>query len=248
MPISQKVLPLSAKLALLFNGNWGLIAFFVFLFGLVFSLGALSTLDIPAMIYLSGDVEIGKGEILEVYETNMSVNEESIYGYDYVFYSPLGEQYWTSYARGYRYDVGDQVMIEYHPERPDVNRIQGMGNTLGGFVFMVPLLISLVWIGINAFLGMKRIRIIQNGKLTSAELTGKEPTLTRINNRRVYKMIFSFEVNAQEYQAIARTHKPEDLEDGHPKTIIYDQDNPEKSLVLEKLPWFTGKVIKERWT
>ncbi|MEM9340465.1 MAG: DUF3592 domain-containing protein [Bacteroidota bacterium] len=249
MSVTKRILPRPAKFSLIINGRWGIIAFMVLLFGIVVSYNTLSSFDYLAMIYLNGNVEIGEGEVIDVYETNTSINDVSIYGYDYVFHSPVGDLNWTSFAIGLKYKVGDTVKIEYNNNRPDVNRIKGMSNTHGGFAFMIPFFVAICWIIYNYIIGLKRIRIIKNGELAEGKLIYKEPTLIRINNRRVYELTFSFQSNSgKTYKATARTHKPEKFEDEGTKTLIYDRSHPEKSLLLDKLPWSTGKIIKERWS
>lgn len=244
----KKTLPLSTRLSLLFNGNSGLIALALMLFGSMFSYNTISTLDLQEIIHLRNNVEIGDGEIIAIFETNTSVDEVSIYGYDYVFHSPIGDLYWTSYMLGYEYDIGEKVKIEYNTIRPYVNRIQGMSNTLGGLIYLIPLLVAFLWMIYNFFTGIRKIQTIKNGELAKGKLIDKQATPISIHETTVYKLTFSFIAkDGESYETSIRTSKPEKLEDDRNKTLIYHKNNPNRALMLDGLPWSTGKVIKQRW-
>lgn len=247
----KREIPANVKLSLLINGNSGLFAFGLLLFGLILSVSFMESLDIQATFYLRNNLELGDGRIIDVFETNTEINDVSIYGYDYVFNSPIGDLNWTSYVAGYKYDIGDKVKIEFNSEKPYIHRIRGMTNTKGGWVmilFLIPLIASMIWIAYNFFLGRRKIYIIQNGELVESKLIGKESTSLEINDRKVYKLIFEFEAkNGLSYKATSKTHKPEKLEGEKNMMVIYHKENPEQSLILDSLPWSTGIIIKEKW-
>ena len=240
--------PLSAKIALLINGSLGLIPLFLLLFGLFLSYGLLQSIDIPATIYLTSDTEIGKGRVVNVFETSFSVNEEPIYGYDYIFDSPVGPLEWTSYGQAY-FDVGQEVDIEYNKDTPEINRIAGTTSSLGGvstFLFTIPSLVGLVWLLINIKNGRKKIRVISGGKIGRGELKSKEPTNSSVNDQTVYKLTFSFKAeDGQSYQVSAKTHKTHKLEDEHEEILIYDPMDPNNAYLADNLPWGVPRLVKQ---
>ncbi|MDW3190858.1 MAG: DUF3592 domain-containing protein [Cytophagales bacterium] len=243
--MTRRKLPTSNKFALLINGKWGLIALALFIFQFLISNHFFSTFDPYAFIYLRGELKTGKGKVVDVFETSLTVNDIPMYGYDYVFYAPDGDYYWTSYKRGDQYDIGDDVKVEYNPDKPYIHRIKGMSNTLGGGMFLLPLFASFVWISYNFISGLKKMKIINNGELAKGKLVDKEPTLMQVNDQAVYNVIFSFETKeGLTYEASTKTHQSEDVGG----RLIYDKDNPDKALLLDSLPWNTGEVIQERWS
>lgn len=246
-PMKRRI-PQSAKMSLLINGNYGLIALLIFFIGMVMGLNFLSTLDFDEFVYLRGETEVGKGEVLDVFETNTSIDDVSIYGYDYVFHSPTQDFYWTSYRVGFRYDVGDKVDIEYSSERPYVNRIKGMTNNAGsGWFASIPTVIGLIWIVVNYFIGARKVDIIAHGELTKGSLTAKEATSMSINDSTVYRLTYQFKAKeGQSYQITTSTHEPEKLGNGG-QFLVYDTRNPVNGLVLNNLPWSTGYTIRKNW-
>ena len=249
MSTKKRTLPGSAKFWLLVNGKSGIGAFFGLLFGLIMVLIAFSSMDFYATVYLNFNVEIGDGEILEVYETNTEINGVPVCGYDYVFHSPIGDLYWTSYTGGFIYDVGDKVKIEYNRDMPDVHRIKGMRNTSGSALFLIPLILAIGWVIYNYIVGRKKIKIIKNGELAEGRLIYKEATSTEINEKTVYKLTFSFQsASGDTYEVTTKTHEPEWLEDENTETLIYDKDNPNKALLLDDLPFATGEDIRKGWS
>ncbi|MEM7110066.1 MAG: hypothetical protein AAF519_17695 [Bacteroidota bacterium] len=241
-------LPLSAKIALLINGSVGLIPLFLILFGLMFSYNLLQSIDIQATIYLSGDTEIGKGRIVNVFDTDYYVNSEAVYGYDYIFDAPKGPLEWTSYGYTY-FDVGQEVDIEYNPDQPEINRIAGTTSSMGGgstFLFAIPLLVGVIWFLINIKNGLKKIRVISNGIIGRGELVSKEPTNSSVNGHTVYKLMFEFKAgDRQTYQVSTKTHKTHELEDENYETLIYDPQDPSKAFLADSLPWGVPAVVKK---
>ncbi|MEM9858439.1 MAG: hypothetical protein AAF843_13835 [Bacteroidota bacterium] len=241
-------LPLSAKIALLVNGNMGLIPLILISFGLMFSYQLVERIDIEATIYLSGDTEIGKGRIVNAFDTDFYVNSEPVYGYDYIFESPDGPLEWTSYGQAY-YEVGETVEIEYNKDRPDVNRILGTTSSFGGgvtFFAVIPLLVGLIWLGISIKRGLKKIRVISHGKIGRGQLAGKEPTNSTVNGETVYKLTFEFKADdGRAYQVSTKTHKTDELEDENYEVLIYDPQDPSRAFLADSLPWGVPAIVKE---
>jgi len=243
--MTNGTLSTSTKLALLINGKWGLIAFALFVFQLFIAYDFFVTFDVSSFVYLNGELDTGTGKVMDIFETNLTDNDVSIYGYDYVFYAPEGDYYGTSYSSGYTYHVEDEVKVVYHPDKHYIHRIKGMSNTLGGGLFLLPLIGALIWICYNYISGWRKIKIISNGEITQGRLVEKVPTLMQVNDRRVYKLIYAFEANdGLTYEASIKTHEPDKFYGG----LIYNKDNPEHSLMLDDLPWNTGYVIREKWS
>lgn len=247
----RKYLTLSQKVSLLINGNKGIISILLIVVGLLVSLLIMRNSEFSTALYLRKDTLLGKGKITDVFETNTSVNEEYVYGYEYIFYSPIGDLYGISYQRGYVYELGSEVEIVYNKFRPDYNKIKGMSTNPGGMLliisFAIPVFIGLVWLIINFIIGASRLKIIQNGKVTKGILIDKITTNSKINDNTVYKLVFKYKANNREYQVTTRTHKPEKLEDESEKLLIYNSWDASKALLVDSLPWGVPKFIKDNW-
>lgn len=97
--------------------------------------------------------------------------------------------------------------------------------------------------------GLKANRLLEHGKIAFGKLASSEATSTRINNQPVIKLIFSFTANdGDEYEAVAKTHQPGDLEDEAEEPLLYDEADPYYALMLDDLPGSTefdpsGKLV-----
>lgn len=195
-----------------------------------------ATFDLQTVLYLRGDLRLGTGSIIDVFEVSSSDDCEPLVGYDYVFNSPIGDLTWTSYNYGYDYNIGDKVRVEYNPERPYAHRIQGM-HTIRDELILVMFLIAAAWIFYNFLNGRKKNRIIKNGVLTTGKLIDKQITLFTLNGRKQFRMTFSYTTNDQEqHEVTTKTFEPSFLEDEKGEMIIYQTDAPHRAIVLDAIP------------
>ncbi|MCT4640227.1 MAG: hypothetical protein N4A72_21195 [Bacteroidales bacterium] len=248
----RKRLPLFEKFAIYLNGYFGVIAVVTAIIGFPIAESIFQDIDFGEIIYLNDDAAIGKGKITDVFETNISVNETDVYGYEYTFFSPEGQYSWVSYFDGYVYEKGAEVEIEYYKERPEINRIKGMTNNPGGYLLsllgLIPLIIGSVWIILNIIRGNKKMSIINRGVLTDGDLVDKIATSTEINEEKVYKYIFKYiDSKGKEHRVTAKTHNTHKLEDELREKIIYSSDDPRKAILVDTLPWTVPDYIKENW-
>jgi len=76
------------------------------------------------------------------------------------------------------------------------------------------------------------MRVIFPGKIKN-----KAATNARINNQTVYKMIFEFQAeDTKFYEAIAKTHLPQLLEDDEKEKLLYNPLNPKHAVLIDSLP------------
>ena len=148
----------------------------------------------------------------------------------------------ASYATGTCADSGP-VSIEYLPEQPEISRIVGMRrNVFGPWTLIVAVLpvTGLIFVAAGLLRGRLRLRLLTGGVPVSGKLVEKAPTLTRVNNRTVYKMTFQYVAHdGVARQTVARTNQPERLQDEPDECILYDADNPATSMLLDSMP---GKI------
>ncbi|GEM_PF-5107408 len=247
----RKQLPIFEKFAIYLNGYFGIAAVVIILIGSLIANNFLKDIDFNEMIYLNDDAAIGKGKITDVFESNISSYDESVYGYEYVFYSPEGQYDRVSFSTSYLFEKGAEVDIEYYKERPEINRIKGMTNNPEGYLVLfslLPLAVGIVWIMVNIIRGNRKLSIIRRGVLTDGNLVDKKDTLTEINGQKVYRYIFKYTDNSgKEYRVKTSTNNTEKLEDELKEKIIYNSENPRKALVVDNLPWTVPNYIKQNW-
>ena len=212
-------------------------------FGMIFvwAFGLLSLFNM-AYFWFSG-INTVPGTIADVRSTNASENDTPVYANQYVFRVERFEQEFRgeSYTTGQRFAVGDKVTIEYVENRPEFSRIQNTRSTQ--ISWWVACLVGIFPLAGLAFIisgtknGITGNRLLKYGKVAEGRLVNKEATGTRINERTVYKLTFEFAADdGQRYQAVAKSHLPENLEDEDLEQILYDPANPHYSVLVDNLP------------
>jgi hypothetical protein len=234
--------PIGLRLVVFGGGVLGLIGWFFLGLGMIF-VWVFGPRHLPLYAYAwAGPPASVEGIVVESRSTNVSENERPVYEMAYSFVAPDGSEHrGVSYATGHSVSAGSEVTVEYVPRRPEVSRIRGMRRNLmpEWVIFFVAIFpgIGLAFVLSTLTLGVKANRLLSHGQLASGLLTAKEPTNTSINNRTVYKLIFDFEAaDGRRYQATARTHEPERLEDQRREPLLYDVPNPTYSVMLDSLP------------
>ena len=237
---------------LLLNGWKGILGLTLFVIGIGVFLSQLQFIDLDEHFYLDKNSPVGKGKIQYVFPTSVSINEEVIYGYEYVFYSPIGDINWVSYQAGNYYDIGEEVDIQYNLKNPEINRIKGMSNTPGGplnFISIILILSGLILLIVNLYKGRKYLNIILRGELTQAKLVRVEDTLMEVNDQQVYKMYFKFKTaNGKVYTSTVKTRETAKFRDERKEWLFYNKKNPNQSVLVDKLPGNLPNFIKKNWT
>ena len=237
---------------LLLNGWKGILGLSVLVIGIGVFLYNLQFIDFDEQLYLDEKSPLGKGKIQYAFPTSVSINEEVIYGYEYVFYSPIGNINWVSYQAGNYYDIGEEVDIQYNLNHPEINRIKGMSNTPVGplyFASIIPTLAGLILFLINFYKGRKYLNIIKKGELTQAKLVRVEDTLMKVNDQTVYKMHFKFKAkNGKFYTSTVKTRETAKFRDERKELLFYNKKKPNQSVLVDKLPGKLPSLIKNNWT
>ena len=85
--------------------------------------------------------------------------------------------------------------------------------------------------------GLRASRLLRFGEQTTGRLKSKTATNTKVNNQRVYKLVFDFKgCDGATYEATAKTHRPEKLEDERDEPLLYDPMYPSRAVMLDALP------------
>ena len=66
-------------------------------------------------------------------------------------------------------------------------------------------------------------------------LKSKEPTNTKVNGRRVYRLTFEFAADdGKLYEMTSKTHLPYNLEDDAQERLLYDPARPTYAVMLDR--------------
>lgn len=239
-------LPLSIKISLIMGNVFFVIGIIFFLVGtlslVVFSL----MLDFNSFGF-GDNLQKTSGEILFVESTGSRENKVLIYKFGYRYVVDEKSFNGVSFQTGQgMLKPGDIATIEYEKAQPGLSRIEGMRMNefpfwVIWFLFIFPT-IGLIFLLVAILGGIKNIRLITYGILTKGKVTGKEPTNTRINNKRVYKVFFEFKTQeGAMIKTSVNTHHTHLLEDEPEEMLVYDGSNPEKAVLLDAL----GKSVRK---
>lgn len=233
--------PLSVRLRLLFGGFLNQFGWLFFGFGMIFVWVFGLNTDPTAWLDFRGDLEECQGVIVRCEDTNASENDSTIFAHYYEFETDGQKHEGMSYGVGRQSSSGEKVTVQFPLGRPTRSRVKGMRTTMFP-AFLLLFVVLFPFIGLCFMLagfrkGRKAVRLLANGEQAFGVLKSKEPTNTRINNRRVYKLTFEFnDQTGQTHEATAKTHEPESLQDDAEEPLLYDPIRPSYATMLDHLP------------
>jgi hypothetical protein len=142
--------------------------------GLLFSyVFVISARLIPSIRLLGAD-KTTRGLVLDVEETNSSVNDVTVFKNTFRF--SLDEKEYTQYSftTGKIYSRGDRVTIEYLSDDPEFSIIKGTSYSVFGFfpifVIILPVVGYSIIFNSRPYHIRKYIKLLKKGKLTKARV------------------------------------------------------------------------------
>lgn len=245
--------PFSVRLRILLGGFLNQFGWYFFGFGMVFVWAFGGSSALYDLAYFQRDVAVTEGRISAVIETNMSINEERVYEYQYA-YRVNGVEYFGATKAYYgEHKVNDPASVEYTSRNPTRSRIQGLEfKRWVALVAGIFPMIGLVFIALGIRKGIRGARLLRHGKQTTGTLVSQEPTNTEVNDEPVFEFTFEFEVEGEGFfEVVARTHLTErfageesDDEDDVREPLLYNPYDPNDAILLDDLPG--GPRIDER--
>jgi hypothetical protein len=237
---TPREVPFSVRLQVLFGGFANQFGWLFFGFGMIFVWAFAFQADVTSWILFRLPTNVTAGVVERVAASNASENDVQIYEVGYTFFDQLGrQQTGTSYTTGSP-NTGGRVSVEYVRAIPSISRISGMRRKPFGGWAVFPVIFPLIGMALMVSgmrEGLKANRLLKMGRIAFGTLTSTEYTNVSVNNRPVLKLTFTFNDNAgEEWEAIAKTHEPEDLRDEEQEPLLYDPDDPEKAVLLDNLP------------
>lgn len=241
-------LGLSNKLRILFGGPLVQFAWFFLSFGMIFVWVFVFKIDF-SFIHFQGEIVKTKGVVTRIAETSMEINDNRVFEYYYEFKDKEGRVFDSySYSSTSYAEENSKVNVEYPASRIDLSRIKGMRRE----PFPLVALLVLIFPAIGLYLiyygykeAIQAIRLLQHGLMSRGKLVSKKPTNTRINDRQVYKLKFTFEDQyGKEHFVETKTHITELLEDEEYERLLYLPQNPQDAVMVDSVP--SNPIIDER--
>jgi hypothetical protein len=249
---APRSVPLSVRLRVLFGGFNNQFGWIFFGFGLIFVWVFTLHADVASLILFRFQTNTTQGIVESIEATNASEDDVQIYEVRYLYFDNLGrQQEGVSYTTG-ALGTTARVNVEYLSGAPSISRIVGMRREIfsawAAFPIIFPL-VGLAFLYSGITYGLKANRLLSQGRIAFGKLASSESTNTRINDRPVIKLTFSFTANdGDEYEVTAKTHLPEDLRDEEQEPLLYDEKDPSSAVLLDDLPGSTefdssGKLL-----
>ena len=246
--------PLGIRLGVRFGGVLNQVGWLVVAIGMIFVWIFVVNADFSQWFGFDGELQTVVGEVIDSQATNSTENDERVFVHQYRFAVAGQTLQGTSYATGKQIQPGQRVTIEFPKGDPTNSRIQGMRTKMFGPFAAIAGIFPIIGLGL-IFFGMiragKRLRLLRNGQQTTGTLMGKRATSMRVNSRHVYKLTFQFTAaDGQNYEAIARSHRPENLSEKD-EPLLYDPIFPNRATLLAHLPGSpeideTGQIRSKR--
>jgi hypothetical protein len=241
-PPPRKV-PFSVRLRVLFGGFSNQFGWIFFGFGMVFVWIFTLHADLASIFLFRLETKTTIGIVESIQSTNATENDIEVYEIQYTYFDNLGEQHSdASYTTGYP-SIEARVNVEYVAAFPSISRVAGMRRELFGPGAILAIIFPMIGLGFLTFgvrYGIKANRLLSRGRITFGKLISTEHTGASINNRPVLKLTFSFTTDAGlDWEAVAKTHEPEDLRDELEEPLLYDPNDPSAAVLLDDLPGST---------
>ena len=246
-----RCVPLSTRLTALFGSGFQPFGWLFFGFGMMFTLVFAGNADLSSLLTFRGALGEAEGVIVSSEKSAYSEGGSSrgsgsrrrgtpIYRHDYTFEINGITHLGISYSKGGVLMTGHKVQVEFPHGRPGTSRIKGMRNApFGPWVLLVLIfpVVGLAFVVPGLTSGWKSCRLLTEGVLAKARLTGKQRTNIQVNKQHVYKLIFQYTDRlGQNHQVETRTHRPEKLEDDSEEQVLYDPLRPARAVLVDALP------------
>ncbi len=245
--LSRRSVPLRVILSVIFNNIYGYIGLTFAGVGMVFVLLFMPQVDFVSPFCFGDEVLRMQGFVTEVSRTSISVNEETVIKYRYVFLYTGKSYNGVSYSTEHDYKPDQAVPVEFEPDNPEISRIQGMKvKPLGLWILFICIFpaIGFTFLYFAFTKGIKNIRTIRSGIMTRGKFIKKVSTGGSINEQTIYDLYFLFkDMSGNEHTAKGSTHKIDPVLDEPEERILYDPADPSNAVVVDAMPATVRKFL-----
>jgi hypothetical protein len=232
-------IPNPAVISIIFGRTITYVGWSLFSFLMIFAWAFGGNSD-TSFIHFTGESQFTKGHVVEVEETNMEINERSVWANFYEYHDAFGNEYeGEAFTTGTFMQVNEEVIVEYPTNSPQYGRIpetrSAEFNSWLLLTWILPLIgLSLVYIGIRR--GFDDFKLLKTGEIANAKLINKEATNTTVNYQRVFKLTFEYQTrDKKSYRKVIKSHKTEHLEDNEFERLLYDPKKPDRSTLVDDI-------------
>lgn len=234
-----RYLNLFTKMTVIFGGFLQQMGWGFFGFGMIFFWVFVMNSEARYLLAFDGRWADVQGTVLSVNSTSSEVNDQRIYAYEFRYLA--GSE--TLEATSYDYfrpetQVGKLVPVQYKSGNTKRARIKGMSSSTFPvwvvFVCIFPLVGLIMIIG-GLLRNINALKLLIYGQFSKGKMIDKIRTGSQVNNNYVYKYVFEFEVGETKYQAKCSTYQTWKVEDEAMEIVLYDKNNPDKSIVYDAI-------------
>ena len=238
---NKRDIPFGTMLKIWIGNPLSVMGLLFFLFGLPFALIFIPWSDYFSPSFSDRDPTV-TGMIVETIPTSSYINDVQVFEYKYKYKVRSGQVYYGSgFSTGKTKNIEDEVVVQFKEDKPDYSQaIELRRSAFGGGIGFLTLIFPGIGFGMLFFStrkALKQIYILKIGHLADGKFLYKEATNVQINKQPVFALTFEFvAADHKTYQAVAKTHQYQRLEDEAFEKLVYDPDHPENAVLLDELP------------
>jgi hypothetical protein len=229
----------AVKVSLFFGEKPGFIGMLIIVLTIAFLYAGIE--DEFHDLFSFSSVERTKGNVVNIAETNVSINDRTIVIIDYKYTLNDLEYTGYSYMNDFYPKIGSSINVEYVPDTPGLSRIEGGSySVLGrGSLVLFAIYVILFVLFVFYFLkSMRRIRLLKEGSFSMAKLEEMKETIKSVNYQKVMKLTYSFVQQGERKQYIIKTHEISNLTDEAEEILLFDPTSRKKviGMLIDELP------------
>ena len=182
------------------------------------------------------------GTITSVEPTNTTVNDVTVYRYQFTFKTPNEETFaGQSHTVGQVWSPEDRVTIQYVPAKPSIAKIEGTQLSTAP-MWVAFLMLIFPGTGAALFLpasisGWKQATLLRHGEVSGAKIISQSPTGVSINDVPVMAYDYEFSTaDGEEYTGSSRSMPSGLVGDEAREPVLYLPWNPRRSTLVDAIP------------
>jgi hypothetical protein len=193
-----------------------------------------------AELRLALSSETATGMITRVERTNTSVNDVTVYRYQFTFRTPNEETFTgQSHTVGQVWSAEDRVPVEYVPDKPSIARIEGSQLSTAPMwgvmlVLVFPAIGGVMFIT-STVLGWRQVMLMRHGEIAGAKMISQQMTNVRINNVPVIAYVYEFPTGDGD-MGRSKALPSGLVGDEAREPVLYLPRNPRRSMLVDALP------------
>ncbi|MCC7395801.1 MAG: hypothetical protein IT455_01925 [Planctomycetes bacterium] len=229
-----RLVPTSLRLRVLFGGVFPTIGFVMLALGAPLTVGMLRYSEFATAARFAGPLQTAPGTVQRSERLPLRLESQTVSRVDFRFQIDQQSHAGSSYTTSPPPPPGARVVVEFAAGDGSVARLRGMRAAplpAGvAFVLVLPALALLLIAG-GALANRRRLALLRDGLAAWGLLTATRATNTRVNNRRVYRLEFTFlDATGARRTITESSHRAEFRNDKVARLVLYDPAAPRACL------------------